>query len=42
MSFFLLVPEARLVVALQGNLLFQPFTVFSDEVFAIAELFLRR
>lgn len=40
MSFFLLVPEARLVVALQGNLLFQPFTVFSDEAFAIAELFL--
>jgi serine beta-lactamase-like protein LACTB len=39
MSFFLLVPEARLVVALQGNLLFQPFSVFSDEVFAIAELF---
>jgi serine beta-lactamase-like protein LACTB len=42
MSFFLLVPEARLVVALQGNLLFQPFTVFSDEAFAIAELFRRR
>jgi serine beta-lactamase-like protein LACTB len=40
MSFFLLVPEARLVVALQGNLLFQPFTVFSDEAFAIAALFL--
>jgi serine beta-lactamase-like protein LACTB len=39
MSFFLLVPEARLVVALQGNLLFQPFTAFSDEAFAIAELF---
>lgn len=40
MSFFVLLPEAGLVVSMQGNLLFQPFTDFSTEAFAIAEMFL--
>jgi len=40
MSFFVILPEAGLVVSMQGNLLFQPFTDFSTEAFTIAEMFL--
>lgn len=40
MSFFMIIPEAQLVVSVQTNLLFEPFTDFSGEAFAIAEMFL--
>jgi serine beta-lactamase-like protein LACTB, mitochondrial len=40
MSFFVIFPESGLVVSMQGNLLFQPFTDFSNEAFMIAEMFL--
>jgi CubicO group peptidase (beta-lactamase class C family) len=40
MSFFILFPEVGLVVALQGNLQFEPFDDFYREALAIAELFL--
>lgn len=40
MSFFVLLPEAGLVVALQGNLLFQPFGPFAEAAYAVAEAFL--
>jgi serine beta-lactamase-like protein LACTB len=41
MSFFVLFPEAGLVVSINSNLLMQPFTDFSGEAFYIADLFLR-
>jgi CubicO group peptidase (beta-lactamase class C family) len=41
MSFFVLFPEADLVVSINSNLLMQPFTDFSGEAFYIADLFLR-
>jgi len=37
MSFFAIYPTEGLVVSLQGNLLFEPFTAFSQEAFAMAE-----
>lgn len=37
MSFFAIYPTEGLVVSMQGNLLFEPFTVFSSETLAIAE-----
>ncbi|MFO0962171.1 MAG: serine hydrolase domain-containing protein [Phycisphaerales bacterium] len=37
MSFFAIYPTENLVVSLQGNLLFEPFTAFSQEAFRIAE-----
>jgi CubicO group peptidase (beta-lactamase class C family) len=40
MSFFVLYPTEGLVVSLQGNLLFEPFTAFSSEAFAVAETIL--
>lgn len=40
MSFFFIIPERGLVVSMQGNLLFNPFTDFSNEAFAIAAIFL--
>ncbi len=40
MSFFVLLPEAGLVVSIQGNLTFQPFTAFSEQAYAVAEMFL--
>jgi serine beta-lactamase-like protein LACTB len=40
MSFFVIVPEEELVVALQGNLLFQPFGPFAGAVWAVADAFL--
>jgi CubicO group peptidase (beta-lactamase class C family) len=40
MSFFVLLPEHDLVVSLQGNLLFEPFTEFAAVAYALAELFL--
>lgn len=40
MSFFALYPTERLVVSMQSNLLFQPFTAFAAEAFAVAESFL--
>ena len=40
MSFFVVVPEEELVVALQGNLLFQPFGPFAGAVWAVADAFL--
>ncbi len=39
MSFFVLFPEERLVVSLQSNLLFEPFTDFADQAYALAEIF---
>lgn len=41
MSFFVLFPEADLVVSINSNLLMQPFTDFSGEAFYIADLLLR-
>jgi CubicO group peptidase (beta-lactamase class C family) len=40
MSFFVLYPTEGLVVSLQSNLLFEPFTAFAAEAFAVAESFL--
>lgn len=40
MSFLVLYPSEGLVVSLQGNLLFEPFTDFAAEAFAIAEALL--
>jgi serine beta-lactamase-like protein LACTB len=40
MSFFVLYPSEGLVVSMQANLLFEPFTAFSSEAFAIAEMIL--
>jgi len=40
MSFFVLYPTEGLVVSLQSNLLFEPFTTFATEAFEVAESFL--
>ncbi len=40
MSFFVLFPAERLVISLQSNLLFEPFTDFSAQAYALAEIFL--
>ena len=37
MSFFAIYPTESVVVSLQSNLLFEPFTAFAEEAFAIAE-----
>jgi hypothetical protein len=37
MSFFVLYPSEDLVVSMQSNLLFEPFTAFAAEAFAVAE-----
>jgi serine beta-lactamase-like protein LACTB, mitochondrial len=41
MSFFVIYPTEDLVVSMQCNLLFQPFTDFSSELLAVAERILR-
>jgi CubicO group peptidase (beta-lactamase class C family) len=39
-SFVVLIPEEGLIISIQANLLFQPFSDFSTEAYAIADLFL--
>ena len=39
MSFFVIFPEERLVISLLSNLLFEPFTDFAAEAYALAEIF---
>lgn len=40
MSFFMLIPEEGLTISLQSNLLFQPFSDFSQHAYAVAAMFL--
>ncbi|HEV7765943.1 MAG TPA: serine hydrolase domain-containing protein [Thermoanaerobaculia bacterium] len=40
MSFFMLIPEEGLTISLQSNLLFQPFSEFSQHAYAVAAMFL--
>lgn len=40
MSFFVIFPEERLVISLQSNLLFEPFTDFAKEAYDLAAIFL--